>query len=167
MGLVASVLGVAVGLGGVIVGITEARSPASSDTSSTPLGDTAGIDACTAIADQAADYGSVSGLVRGETDTGGQVAEWQEQRNMPEISGIVSPLRSAGLLNARVSVCVFRGDFVTPTGPGAADGSVPPPHDTITFIVGPGGNVELDSSGYLNRGGADTPSQWRQRTGNN
>jgi hypothetical protein len=162
----AALLGVTAGVAGVVLGITIALSKHGSTASDTasPAGDAAGIAACNAITPQAAEYGPLNGLIRGETDTGLEIAAWQEQRNLPDVSGIVSPLRTDGLLSSSASVCVFSGDFVTPTGPAADDGTIPPPHDTITLIIEPDGSLLLDSSGYLARNGADTPAQWRART---
>lgn len=136
-----------------------------SSTPSGPLGDAAGIAACNAIARQAAEYGTITGLIRGETDTGREIAEWQEQRNLPDVGGIVSPLRTDGALSSEATVCVFGGDLVTPTGPVADDGTVPPAHNTVTLIIEPDGTMLLDSSGYLDRNGDDTPAQWRARNG--
>jgi hypothetical protein len=107
------------------------------------------------------EYGQVDELVRAETSSVQDVALWQEMRHAPDIEGIVSPLRSMQS-SAVVTVCLFSGTFVTPVGPPAPDGSVPPPHDRLRLLVSADGSVRLDAAGYRGRLAPETPSDWKR-----
>lgn len=128
-----------------------------------PVGDASALAACDASAKNS-DYGAISGVIRGETATLAQVAQWQEQRNISVIGDTSSPLRAQGNPSETIVVCVFRGEFVTPTGPPALDGTVRPPHDVLTLLLMPDGSTVFDSAGYEKGSGVDTPSLWQTRS---
>lgn|GEM_PF-1525970 len=163
VGRVVAALVAACGIAALVAGSGRADAPDGAPTASGPSGDKPGIAQCDATLDVASQYGAIDRLVVGESASAGEVADWQEKRNAPLIQGVVSPFRLATSATETLAVCVFAGEFSTPTGPVLVDGTVPPRHTTITLIVGPEGTVALDSSGYLDARGTDTPSQWRAR----
>lgn len=138
---------------GALVGVVGAT--ASSALGNATIGDTAAIAACEA-AIPALEYGEVSGLARAESTTTQAVADWQEQRYEPDVSGLVSPLRGVPLGPA--IVCLYRGQFVTPTAP-MADGSRAAPHNVLRVLV-VGRQILLDSAGYEGRMDPETPGLW-------
>ncbi len=110
----------------------------------------------------AEEFGEISAVVRSEWRTTAAVAEWQEMRHAPEITGLVSPLRAQRDL-APVLVCLYRGSFVTPTGPPPLDGSTGRPHDLIRVLVLADNSLVLDAAGYADRMSLETPSDWAAR----
>lgn len=116
-------------------------------------------DVCRAIEAQAAEYGTVERTEIAEGSTALEVAEWQEKRHSPDISGLVSAFRELPS-DLAVTVCVFRGSFVTPTGPPEPDGQAKPSHDLLTLLVTQDGNVMFDSAGYSDSITNRSPDEW-------
>lgn len=121
------------------------------------------MEVCEEVPATAEEYGSISGIWRAEESTAGDVADWQEGRHA-DIAGLVSGLREAALSSA-VTVCVFRGEFVTPTGGPGLDGLPKPAHNVLTLLVLADGEVVLDSAGYEDLITNVTPSEWRANSG--
>jgi hypothetical protein len=116
-------------------------------------------DVCQAIQAQAAEYGTVERTEIAEGSTALEVAEWQEQRHSPDVSGLVSAFR-AFPSDYGVTVCVFRGSFVTPTGPPEPGELAKPSHDVLTLLVTQDGNVVFDSAGYSDSIVNRSPDEW-------
>jgi hypothetical protein len=118
--------------------------------------DAAAVDACNSSA-AAKDY-SVTGVYRAESSTAEEVAAWQENRY--EGIALVSPFRSAAP-RSTVVVCIFRGDFRTPTGPPLVEGVPNPNHELLRVLVSASGDYLIDSAGYEGALRPETPSDWR------
>jgi hypothetical protein len=133
-----------------VLGVAACGSVPAASTS--PLGDSVGINTCRSIVDTASQYGAITRLLRAETSTAGAVAYWQEHT----ARGGTSPFETmqAGTV---VTVCLFQGEFVTPVGPPPVTGSPNPPHDVIRLLVYGDNQVVLDSSGYVGRMSPDVP----------
>ena len=144
--------------GRVLLGVALGASLAVGLSSRAPVtgSDAAAADACLDSA-AAKDY-SITGLYRAESSTAQEVAAWQENR----YSGIelVSPLRSAAPAST-VVVCIFRGDFKTPTGPPRVEGVPNPNHELLRVLVLASGGYAIDSAGYEGGLKPETPNDWR------
>ena len=123
------------------------------------LGSSEAVADCMAATPIAAGYGNITRVIRAETNRAGAVADWQELRHAPAITGIVSPLR-AEEASAQVTVCLYLGSFATPVGPPKADGSARPSHDVLRLLVLDDGRWLLDSAGYQGRMTPETPTDW-------
>jgi hypothetical protein len=106
-----------------------------------------------ALAD-AARYGRIDGVTRSEMADVAAIARWQETRL--EDLNWTSPLRDISPTR-KWAVCLYRGLFVTPTGP-APDGSPMPPHDMLRVLVTETGEVILESAGYVGHMSPETPA---------
>lgn len=113
---------------------------------------------CSKALPRAQDAGTNVSLVRAESDSTKDVVAWQEGRSRL-FSGLVSPLRYRPE-NEVVTVCLFSGSFVTPVGPPAEDGTVPPPHNLLRLLVLQDGSTVLDAAGYAGRLQPETPQDW-------
>ncbi|NED96250.1 hypothetical protein G1H11_13105 [Phytoactinopolyspora alkaliphila] len=115
---------------------------------------------CARILPVAEQYGAQS-VVVGERSTAGDVAAWQESRHAPDVTWVETPIRAmpAGEL---MTVCVFRGSFVTPTGGPGLDGRRSPQHEVMTLLVSADGEVTFDSAGYEGQSTYRVPSEWRR-----
>ena len=134
----------------ILVGVAACGSAPAASTS--PFGDSVGINTCRSIVDAASQYGAITRLLRAETSTAAAVAYWQEHRARGGTSAFET--MPAGDV---VTVCLFQGEFTTPVGPPPATGSPNPPHDVIRLLVYGDNQVVLDSSGYLGRMSPDVP----------
>ncbi len=119
---------------------------------------TAGTGAAIGVCDQflsaAEEYGAITSVARAETSTVSDVIDWQEHRHEPEILDVQSSLR--GRSNGDATVCIYRGQFVTPTAP-QANGGRAQAHNMLRLII-VNGEAIFDSAGYEGRMGPDTPS---------
>jgi hypothetical protein len=131
--------------------------------SSATVGDAISIARCKGALAQAAEYGSIDGIARGETSTAALAADWQEMRFAPDLLLTESPIRRESPTST-VTVCLFRGEFGTPTGPPKTDGSAKPLHNIIRLLVFTDGEVSLDSAGYEGQMAPETPSDWLAAT---
>jgi hypothetical protein len=114
-----------------------------------PVGATsAAVETCTKILPTAREYGAEE-VVMAEQSTAAEVADWQENRHAPEVTWRDTPFRSAPP-DQVVTVCLFSGSFVTPTGGPGLDGRTPPQHDVLTLLVADDGEIAvyMDGSKY-------------------
>lgn len=139
-------------IGAVIVVAAIVSSGGSAN--SGPIGDQAGIMTCQGIIPIASEYGTITGVLRGETSTAAAVAYWQEHRGR---SGIVSSFRSLAA-ETPVTVCLLSGQFVTPAGPPDLSGRQPPAPDVLRVLVYGNNQVVFDSAGTLGGMSPQTPS---------
>ena len=114
-------------------------------------------DVCLSAQADASGYGRIDSVVRAETADADAIASWQEAR-LGALIKWVSPLRSIAPREAW-TVCLYRGQFVTPTAP-SKDGFPALPHDTLRVLVADDGEVLLDSAGYAGRMDPETPHDW-------
>ncbi len=105
----------------------------------------------------ASGYGQIDEIVRAESTEITTIAAWQEAR-VASLIEWESPLRSFPP-SGRRTVCLYRGQFVTPTGP-SVDGTPNPPHNNLRVVVSETGEVTLDSAGYAGRMDPETPQDW-------
>jgi len=145
---------------GVVAGLL-AGAIASSASSILPAGDGAARDACNAIIGTAQEYGSIQQVATAEAATAAQIADWQENRHPDAVTGIRSSFRDLPATD-QVTVCAFRGEFATPTGPPRVDGQSNPRHNLLVLLVDSEGTVTFDSAGYEGTITAMTPGLWRQ-----
>jgi len=138
-----------VALGGITINSVSATTDAAMTT-------------CNLTRNEASGYGRIDSVARAETATAETVAAWQESR-VPGLIGWESPVRSVTAAR-QWTVCLYHGQFVTPTTP-SADGSVAPPHDAIRLLVAESGEVILDFAGYDGRMGPETPGDWLRLSG--
>lgn len=115
-------------------------------------------EVCESILSLASEYGTITRILRGDSDSAETVADWQERRHESEVSGLVSPLRTLDP-KAQVFTCLYSGTFVTPSGPPDEKGNPPPPHDVLRLLVLPDGAVVLDSAGYQGRMAPELPKE--------
>lgn len=141
--------GVATGILASIV-YTAAAAPAT-------VGTQEAVSVCDESLTAAAEYGAITSVARAETSRVSDVIAWQEHRHEPEISGVLSPLR--GRSDGDATVCMYRGQFVTPTAP-LPDGGRAEAHNILRLVIVDGDAV-FDSAGYEGRMGPDTPSSAR------
>jgi hypothetical protein len=144
----------------VVAGLLAAAI-ASSASSILPAGDGAARDACNAIIGTAQEYGSIQQVATAEAATAAQIADWQENRHPDAVTGIRSSFRDLPATD-QVTVCAFRGEFATPTGPPRVDGQSNPRHNLLVLLVDSEGTVTFDSAGYEGTITAMTPGLWRQ-----
>lgn len=121
------------------------------------------MDTCAAALSAASEYGPITDIARAERDTSQIVAHWQERRHAEAISGLVSPLRTLPP-TSEVTICLYRGEFVTPTGPPNPDGSPKRPHNLLRLLVLDDGSLMFDSAGYEGRMGPEVPSDFERGT---
>jgi hypothetical protein len=62
------------------------------------------------------------------------------------------------------TVCLYRGEFHTPTGPPDEDGSAKANHNLLRLIVLDDGMAIFDSAGYEGQMKPETPGDWRRAT---
>lgn len=152
--LAASLLGLTIVLAVLAMRSALAPTAAAATASASPF------DVCQRVAvGPAAGYGPIASIRRAETDTVGSIAQWQEEELLPDII-FRSPLRDVDQ-GLKWTVCVYSGRFSTPTAPDA-DGSPPPPHDTLRVLVTNTGELILDSAGYAGKMDPETPQDmWK------
>ena len=112
------------------------------------------IGVCDQFLSDAEGYGTITSIARAETSKVSDVVAWQEHRHEPEVAGVQSPLRDRS--DGEATVCMYRGQFVTPTAP-QADGGRAQAHNVLRLIIVDGEAI-FDSAGYEGRMGPDTPS---------
>lgn len=127
----------------VIVGVVSFGAQGITGTGSSARGDTAALGTCQAIMSVASQYGTITSIIRAETSTASSVAAWQENRAR---RGMPSQLRQI-TGSTRLTVCMFSGEFSTPSGPPAADGTLRAAPDTLRLLVYGSGTVVFDSAG--------------------
>ncbi len=110
------------------------------------------VSTCEDVLEQVWGPGTSVHLFRAEERTAGAVARWQEQRHAPQISGLVSPLRSRDA-SEPVMVCLYSGRFSTPHPPGLPD------HNMLRLLVLADGGILFDSAGYQGVIDLESPSQ--------
>jgi hypothetical protein len=143
------IAGVAAGVAGGILASTvyTAAAPAT-------VGTREAVGVCDQHLSAAAEYGAVTSIALAEISRVSDVVAWQEHRHEPEISGVVSPLR--GRSDGDATVCMYRGQFVTPTAP-RPDGGRADSHNILRLVIVDDETV-FDSAGYEGRMAPDTPS---------
>ena len=129
-------------------------------------------DACNGPGRTLADeYGRVDKSERAEDSTAGDVRDWQENRFGPDGPHPTSQFRSKPD-NARVVICIYYGEFNTPTGPRPMipnpdgktyrEGAEKPKHTELRVTVDESGHAELDSAGYVGRMAPETPADFKR-----
>jgi hypothetical protein len=120
---------------------------------SSPAGDPTAIQTCQAITGVASQYGTITGLLRAETSTAGAVAYWQENRARTGPASFFRTLPTG----MPVTVCMFSGQFSTPAGPPAPDGS-PKAIPNALRLLAYGSQVVFDSAGDQSGMSPEMPS---------
>lgn len=108
---------------------------------------------CDASKVGAEEHGTISSLSAAESADLDAIATWQEAR----LAALEwrSPLRDLDP-SRRWTVCLYRGEFVTPTGV-TEDGKAMPPHNMLRVLIAEDGTVILESAGYEGHMGPTTP----------
>ncbi|MFN8082308.1 MAG: hypothetical protein U0Q19_22335 [Kineosporiaceae bacterium] len=123
---------------------------------------------CRALVDDGvmADYGTIDNVEVAAASNVHAAIAWQEARLRSQGVQAEAPLRgkpeAIGLNRAladseRLYVCVFHGEFRTPTGPPNPDGSAKPPHNLLRVLVTEDRQVVVDSAGYRGTMDVTTP----------
>jgi len=136
---------------GVVYGGLALRSAVGADAAADAM------KVCQSAMPQASEHGYVDRILRAESSTASEVVTWQEGR-FGDVVAVTSPFRGTSP-NARLTVCLYHGEFITPGGPPLPDGSVRPPRDVLRLIVADDGTATFDSAGYLNHMAPDVPSE--------
>lgn len=138
----------------VVVAVVILAGSASS--TSSPVGDAVAVAKCRDIIPAASEYGTVSGVLRGETSTAIAVANWQENRARKGQSSLFRALPSADT----ITVCLFSGDFVTPAGPMSRDGIAKTAPNTLRLLIS-NNQVVFDAAGDRSGMSPETPSDYK------
>ncbi len=139
---------------GVVIGVVVIVGGSAAGSNASPTGDQAAIQKCQAITPVASEYGTITGVLRGETSSAGAVANWQESRAR---RGPISSFRALSAATP-VTVCIFSGQFATPTGPLAPDGSPKTIPNALRLLVYGNDKVVFDSAGNASGMSPETPS---------
>jgi hypothetical protein len=100
-------------------------------------------------------------VYRAEWSAAGEVADWQERRY--ESIGIVRESSTRAVLpTSPVLICIFRGEFKTPTGPVGPDGLPNPQHTLLRVLIFGDSEFVVDSAGYDGELKPETPADWQE-----
>lgn len=86
-------------------------------------------------------------LIAGRHSSTGEVAAWQEARNLKAGAKVASQLRSF-VPATPVDVCQYRGTFGVPIPPPLPGATEMPLPDVLQVIVLADGSVAIDQAGY-------------------
>lgn len=117
-------------------------------------GDPAALRTCQAVTPAASQYGSITGVSRAQTSTAAAVAYWQEHRGRDQNPSWFRTLPAS----SPVIVCLFSGQFSTPAGPPAVDGTPKAIPNALRLLVHGGDQVVFDSAGSRTGMSPETPS---------